>query len=170
MPQWSAIHPKAVQKLAYVTLHGDVYAAPNVLAQLKNQLIYTFMEHERAVVTTPRIIVTSKLDEDVYNPGEKIALQIVIATNDDAAVPVSEARVEVRFLWLQALPGAIQTTPLTPIAKERIWESETAGRYIASLTAPAIEGYYQLEIIISAKGEAPLLLSELIAIEAMSTS
>jgi pimeloyl-ACP methyl ester carboxylesterase len=172
VPRRSAIHPNAMQKLAYVTLHGDIYVAPDVLAQLKRELIDRFMEPERAIALTPRITVTSKLDKDVYYPGEEIALQITIVTNDDTPVPVSEAGIETRFLWLQVLPGATQTARPITSPKKRIWESEaTAGCYIAEkMTAPVTEGYYQLEIIVSVKSEATLLLSELIAVEATPTA
>jgi hypothetical protein len=65
------------------------------------------------------------------------------------------------------LPGTTQAISPQQVPIARLAESdEVKGRYEGSLRAPETEGYYRLQTVVNILGEAPVLVEELIAVEA----
>ncbi len=165
IPRWSAIHKNANQILPYSVAHHNIYLARDVLEKLKFELIDRYSPAKRDVLSTPQHIITFMPNKDIYSPGEEIAAQLSIHSNDEAQAPIAKARITVSLKWEQMLPGSAQTT-LPPAIEIDIWESKmTAGLYEGKLQAPTIEGYYRLEATVKMKG-ASVILQELIAVEA----
>lgn len=167
VPERSAVHPNAREKLPFAVGHGDIYVNPAVLEIMEWELIDKYQQvHERAALTTGRLTIIFEPDQDIYLPGEAIHLWSTVHRIKDGS-PVSGARIEVQLNWREALPGQAQTPQPQELPKTRLWESdETKGRYEGSFEAPMGEGYYLLRIVVSAQGESPALLEELVAVEA----
>jgi pimeloyl-ACP methyl ester carboxylesterase len=167
VPERSAIHPNAKQKLPFVVDHGDIYVAPAVLEFLKWELIdqYRQAEPERAVLVTSRQTIVFEPEQDFYAPGETIDLWMSIHDNESQE-PVSEASIRVALDWVRPLPGEEPVAAAGSSQETRLWESEaTAGRYEGSFEAPETEGYYRLTAIAEIPTGPSVQLTELIAIE-----
>ncbi|HBY99425.1 MAG TPA: hypothetical protein DEP84_36720 [Chloroflexi bacterium] len=167
IPEHSAVHPQAREKLPFAVGHGDIYVTPAVLEFLEWELIDKYRAVSRAAVVTERLTVMFEPDRDVYSPGETIDLWATVHENREGSPPVSGASIKVQLVWRQPLPGMEPTAPSEHLPEAHLWESnETAGRYEGGLVAPDTEGYYQLRALVRAVGEPAVRLEELIAIEA----
>jgi hypothetical protein len=169
IPERSAVHPDAKQKLPFAVGHGDIYVTPAVLEMLQWELIDKYQQPERAILITERLTIVFEPEKDTYNPGETINVWATI--HDAARKPISGARVETRLIWRQALPGEAHVTSSQTLPKTRMWEEDGApGRYRCDdedFVAPEIEGYYSLQTTVQALGEPAVMLEELILVEAM---
>jgi pimeloyl-ACP methyl ester carboxylesterase len=167
VPEGSAVHPSATQKLPFAVGHGDIYVNPAVLEILEWELIDKYQQvQERAALTTGRLTIIFEPDQDIYLPGETINLWSTVHRIKDGS-PVSGARIEVQLTWRETLPGQAQTRQPQELLQTRLWESEeTKGRYEGSFEAPMSEGYYLLRTVVRVQGESPAVLEELVAVEA----
>ena len=177
VPERSAVHPYAIEKLPFVADHGSIYAVSAVHEFLNWELLDKYRlpgeraERERAALVTERLTIVFEPDKDVYSPGEAIQCWATIhRVNENEASPVSGAIIEVQPVWHQALPGGGQASAAAKVPKANLWESEqTPGRYEGSLSAPPNEGYYQLKATVRVVGEPTVGLEELIAVETVPT-
>ena len=168
VPERSAIHPHAQQKIPFACGH-DVYAYPPALEVLRWELLdkYSGAAPERAALTTARLTILFEPDRDVYSPGDQIRLWASVNDNPPGAAAVSGAQIQAELVWRQPLPGA--EPRVGPAAGRSIMlaESESVpGRYEGVLNAPAAEGYYDLRATVEIIGEAVLELRELVAVDA----
>ncbi len=175
VPERSAVHPNAKEKLPFAVDHGSIYAISAVHEFLTWELIDKYRlpeeraERERAALVTERLTIILEPDKDVYSPGEAIQCWATVHRNDEKDTPaVSGAIIEVQPVWHQALPGGKRAPDAAKFSKANLWESEqTPSRYEGSLPAPANEGYYQLKATVRVEGEPTVGLQELIAVEIM---
>lgn len=174
VPERSAVHPHAIEKLPFVADHGSIYAISAVHEFLTWELIDKYRltderaERERAALVTERLTIVFEPDKDVYSPGETIQCWATVHRNDESTSHVSNANIEVQLFWHQALPAAAQRQHPQHLLKADLWESEeTPGCYEGSLAAPLDEGYYKLKATVRIISEPTVALEELIAIEAM---
>ncbi len=167
VPEFSAIHAGAHEKLPFIATHGDIYVAPPVLEFLQWELRDRYFGESRDAVTTPNLRVIFEPEEDVYAPGEPIRLWATIHRNRPDLPAVSQAVIRVQLAWREPLPG-LSTPPTTPaVAETRLFERpDQPGRYEGALPAPPQEGYYQLRAKVGAPGQKLIELEELIAVEA----
>jgi pimeloyl-ACP methyl ester carboxylesterase len=169
VPERSAVHPEAHQKLPFAATHGDIYVNDAVLKFLEWELVDQYSmpgEPERATVLTEALRVLFQPEKDTYIPDEPIQLK---ATLEDARThePVSGAGVEVKLEWREALPGSPVEAPAVSLPADRLWEDETMpGLYTGSLPAPTSEGYYRAQAVVKVHGQLPIQLEEMIAVEA----
>lgn len=168
IPEFSAVHPNATQKLPFVASHGDIYAVEPVLEFLRWELRDKYIPG-RALVELPRLSVLFEPDRDVYAPGEAIDLVATVfgpEDDDGSRTPVDTASIQVELAWKQALPGD-DAIPERRIAdRTRLLPEETAGTYTGRLEAPAQEGYYDVNAVVSVPGQPPVALGEILMIEA----
>jgi hypothetical protein len=169
VPERSAVHPEAQQKLPFAATHGDIYVNDAVLKFLEWELVdqYSFPgEPERATVLTEALRVLFQPEKDTYIPEEPIQLKATIA-DARTGEPVSEAGVEVKIEWREALPGSPVESPAASLPADRLWEDETMpGLYTGSLPAPTTEGYYRVQAVVKVHGQLPITLEEMLAVEA----
>ena len=165
VPQYSAVHPNAKEKLPFVGGHGDIYVIPPVLEKLEWELVNKYKLGVLAEVTTSKLRIMFEPMRDAYNPGEKID---VWATVHDIEIdqPVFNAQVKVSTTLRDPLPGK-ETTSIQAKPSETLLDQSYSypGRYEGSLDAPMVEGYYQLQAKVEVPGEAPIALEELVLVE-----
>jgi pimeloyl-ACP methyl ester carboxylesterase len=166
VPERSAVHPGAREKIPIAASHGDIYVNPALLEILQWELSDKYQAATRAAVSTERLTIVFNPDRDVYGPGEEIKLLARVRRSRDDA-PVSGARIESQLVWERPLPAAPGQAPDRPVPAARLEESEEeAGSYAGGLRAPQQEGYYRLRAVVNVTGEPPTVLEELIAVEA----
>lgn len=169
IPERSAIHPRADQKLPFVVDHGDIYVNPAVLEFLQWELRDKYVQ-PRAIVTLPTLRVLFEPERDVYAPGETIAMKAVVAGPEGETgqrAPVENATIDVELAWKDALPGDAAEPAALVAARGALAPAEVSGEYAGQLQAPEQEGYYQLRGVVSVPGRPPVELSELVLIEAV---
>lgn len=168
VPERSAVHPDAHEKLPFVVGHGDIYVNPAVLEFLEWELIGKYRGLERAVLTTPELSVLFEPDRDSYAPGEPIILSAqVLGAEDEAGQrqPVEGAVIKAKLSWQEPLPADEPPPSMVRPVGGRLSPAAEPGRYTGQLQAPEQEGYYQLTAVVDVVGQAPIVLSELILIE-----
>ena len=168
IPERSAVHPNADEKLPFVVGHGDIYVNPAVLEFLEWELIDRYRAPERALLTTPALSVLFEPDGDSYAPGEPIALSAqVLGAADERGQrpPVDGAVIKTELAWQEALPGDEMPPSRPPALRGRLSPAGEPGRYAGQLQAPPQGGYYQLAVVVEVVGQAPITLSELIVVE-----
>lgn len=166
VPEHSAVHPDADQKLPFAVGHGDIYVNPAVLEFLEWQLLAQYGVAKAALVT-PALQVLFDPERDSYSPAEAIGLAVEVLGPQDGAghrQSVKRAEVTVKLNWEGSLPGTeeAQARPRPPRA--RLVAAEP-GEYRGQLRAPKAEGYYRLTAEVRVLGQAPVVLSELITVE-----
>ena len=168
IPVWSAVHPEAHEKLPFVVGHGDIYVNDSVLEKVEWELLGMSETLERAALVTEFLDIMFEPDSDTYSPGDAIDLWATVHGVQPDSSPISNALVQVQLVWRQPLPGDPEVEPPQGLPGTRLWESaSTSGRYEGSLTAPETDGYYELRASVAALGQPPVMLQELIAVEAM---
>lgn len=165
VPQRSAIHPQAREKLPYAAGHGDIYIVPPVLEKLEFELVTKYRLGVLAALVTERLAIQFEPQGEVFAPGEAIPVWASLRQRQNG-VPVFGAQVSVQAVLSQALPGsdpaASDPSPQVQLAASQ----QAAGRYEGALTAPQTPGYYRLVARVTAPGEAPVELEELVLVEA----
>lgn len=164
VPEYSAVHPQATEKLPFATGHGDIYVAGPVLEKLEWELARKYRVGVLAEATGERIRVRFEPEADIYAPGETIGVWATVHDRE-SGVPVRGAEVAVRLRWQEALPYHAAAEAPPPTAPQAL-AATRAGRFEGRLPAPPSPGYYQLEATVTAPGEEPLQLEELLLIEA----
>ncbi len=168
IPERSAVHPQAQAKLPFAAGHGDIYVNPAVLEFLEWELRAKYPQPMRAVAMTSELSVTFEPDRDSYAPGESIALSASILGAPDREgrpTPVEGAVIETQLTWQEPLPGAYRRPSRARPVSVLLHPTAEPGRYIGEVRAPRREGYYRLSAIVKAAGSAPIVLSELVAVE-----
>jgi pimeloyl-ACP methyl ester carboxylesterase len=164
VPERSAVHPAAEEKLPFAASHGDIYVNPALLDVLKWELSDKYQAASRAAVSTERLAVVFVPDKDVYAPGEAVRLTATVHRNQDGS-RVPGASITAGLVWDGDLPGKKPGTAPAAVPQARLWDQDD-GKYEGSLTAPEREGYYRLVALVNADGQLPIQLEELIAVEA----
>jgi pimeloyl-ACP methyl ester carboxylesterase len=168
VPEHSAVHPYAQEKLPFVVSHGDIYVNPAVLEFLQWELIGKYGPHKRAALTTPDLYVLFEPDRDNYTPGERIALGAQIMGREDQAGrrrPMEQATIEVRLLWKEPLPGSEPPQARPRAARTELTQTAEPGHYSGQLRAPGQEGYYEVAATVRVPGQPSVQLSELVLVE-----
>lgn len=169
IPEFSAVHPNAAQKLPFAASHGDIYAVEPVLEFLRWELHDKYIPG-RALVELPRLSVLFEPDRDVYGPGEAIDMvATVFGPEDDAGErdPIETASIQTELVWKSPLPGDDAVPERRVADRARLLPGGgAAGTYMGRLEAPAREGYYDLNAVVSVPGQPPVELGEILLIEA----
>ncbi|MEW5871280.1 MAG: hypothetical protein AB1894_18555 [Chloroflexota bacterium] len=165
VPQRSAIHPQAREKLPYAAGHGDIYVVPPVLEKLEFELVSKYGLGVLAALVTERLAIQFEPQGEVFAPGEAIPVWASLRQRQSGA-PVFGAQVSVQAVLSQALPGSDSETsePSPEIQMEA--SLRVAGRYEGELIAPQTPGYYRLVARVTVPGENPVELEELVLVEA----
>jgi len=166
VPEHSAVHREANQKLPFAVGHGDIYVSPAVLEMLEWQLLAQY-ELPKAALATPILQVLFDVERDSYSPAEAIGLTVQVAGPPDEGGqrhPVSRAEVTAKLGWEGPLPGGGEEQAPPHPRRVRLVALEP-GRYRGQLRAPRVEGYYRLTAIVTALGQAPVSLTELVTVE-----
>jgi len=167
VPEHSAVHPQAQEKLPFVVSHGDIYVNPPVLEFLQWELIGRYGPQRRAALATSQLYVLFEPDRDEYTPGEHIVLSAQVMGREEQAGrrPVEGAAIDVRLVWKEPLPGS-EAPPVRPRA-ERTQLTQTAepGHYSGHLRAPQQEGYYEVAATLQVPRQPAVQLSEMILVE-----
>ena len=164
VPEHSAVHPNAREKLPYSVGHGDIYINPAVLEKLEWELVRKWRGGVLAKAVTTRYVVQFEPDKDVFDPQETIRMWATVH-QVKSNLPVTKAEIDVQMVWSQAvLPG--QTEPQTGLPFVQLSPvKRNAGRYEGSLQAPEDFGYYRLRATVRLPDEPPLILEELVLVE-----
>lgn len=167
LPEYSAFFEDARVNVPVVADHGEIYISPALMDLLRVELIdkYIQLQTETLEDKKPKTNATATLDRDVYLPGEKATLRIRLHAVKDAA-PVKNARCRARVNWLQGLPGgSTVTAPPELPAIVLTGSADTEGVYQGSFTAPATEGYYQVETRIEIPRQPDILVQDMFVVE-----
>lgn len=164
VPEYSAVHPQAREKLPFAVGHGDIYVADAVLEKLEWELARKYGAGVLAEGEGERLRVRFEPEADVYEPGAPIGVWATVHAKT-SGVPVRNAGVSVQLVWQEALPYWPAAEPPAPAPPQRLAE-KGAGRYEGHVTAPDEQGYYRLEATVAAPGGEMLHLEELLLIEA----
>ena len=168
VPERSAIHPEADQKLPFVVGHGDIYVNPAVLEFLEWEMVDKYTELEFAVLITPDYSLLFEPERDTCQPGETITIKAEAYGEQDKDGPrqsIEGLRIMTSLEWQEPLPGdpPVELAPQPTIAS--LLPSGEAGSYFAQLTVPDAEGYYTLIGEVHLPGMKPLTLMEIILVE-----
>jgi hypothetical protein len=167
VPERSAVHPKISHPYAFQVDHGSVYINPVTVPQLERELINRYLA--RPGVSFDTAVDEFKRSEfepvgDQFTPGETIPLWATVNWIEDN-LPISKASVEVTLQLVESIGES--AAEATPAASLRLAEVPgQPGRYEGSLTAPPQQGYYNLSAVIETGDERPMVLEELILVEA----
>lgn len=166
IPEYSAVHPGAEDNFPFASGHGDIYADPAVVEFLRWELRDKFLAGVRAALVTQHVHVVFEPEEDVVSPGEPIRLWATVHSTENNA-PVQEANIRVHVQWRQALPGDPAPPSPPPAVHGRLLAAEEPGRYEGQVSAPQQEGLYELSAVLTVPGQLPLVLREVVAVEAL---
>ena len=168
VPERSAIHPEADQKLPFIVGHGDIYVNPAVLEFLQWELIDKHAELDYAILVTPDYQILFVADQDVYSPEETVHILAEVYGEEDRngdRTPLDDVKIVANLNWIEALPGERKSSkPVEPISATMSAGVES-GSYRAQITLPDLEGYFHLTGEVHISGQKPLLLEEIILVE-----
>jgi pimeloyl-ACP methyl ester carboxylesterase len=166
VPERSAVHPKASEKLPFSATHGDIYVVDPVLEFLQWELLGKYKGQTRASLTTDRFQVVFEPAQDIYSPGEEMLAWAQVSSLEGDQ-PVSDADVKASLIFHSPLPGSSPASPPAAAPEVRLKPvKDTPGRYEARWKAPAEPGYYRLQGRVRIPGERQMVLEELISVEA----
>jgi len=117
-----------------------------------------------SAVSTSQIKAQFEADQDAYEPGGPIQLQVLLSELE-SGLPVLGALVEARLVWRQALPieGSHQPPSLPASLLKEVPHSP--GEYTGSLRAPLSPGYYKIAVSVHPKRQPRIEIEELILVE-----
>jgi hypothetical protein len=168
VPSRSAAHPwvNTQDRLYFPASHGDIYVNDTVFEYLNVELVGKSVGGTRAAIYLPDFNVVFEPERVFYAPGEMIHAWAQLS-DPNTGEPIQDADVKMKLNFRESLPGAEEITS-PPLSEEiRLEESDQiAGRYEGSVTAPAVEGYYQLEAAIKRVNKPLVHVSELVVVEA----
>ena len=164
VPIHSALHWQAAQKLPYAANHGDLYVAPAFLDKLKYELVNRYRYGALSAVSTSQIKAQFEADQDAYEPGQPIQLQVTLSQLE-SGLPVLGALVEARLIWRQALPIEGSYRPLSLPACLLKEVPHAPGEYTGSLQAPLSPGYYKIMVSAHPRRQPRIEIEELILVE-----
>jgi pimeloyl-ACP methyl ester carboxylesterase len=170
VPERSAVHPNATASMPFVAGHGDIYVNPAVLEFLEWELVGKYRDFTRAAVFTDRVRVVFEPEKDDYSPQEQIRVWAEVH-EADGITPITDAEITACLLFRDLLPGSDETGPIPSTGEpvvERVplvLQDPATGRYEAVLTAPLLDGYYDIEAQVRILNEPDLRLTELVTVE-----
>lgn len=147
LPEYTAFYADARVNMPVIAEHGDIYINPALMDMLRLELIdkYTKMQASTLEDNKPQVDAVTVLDRPTYRPGESVNVQTTLRAVKDGT-PIKRAALKARVNWLQGLPGSSESTAPGQLPAIVLTEdSNVPGRYVGQVTAPAQEGYYQLE-------------------------
>lgn len=168
VPERSAVHPNAAQKLPFVAGHGDIYVIPAVLEKLDWEMDRKYRLGVLAEAEVGNFHVQFEPEQDAYLSGEEIGVWATVHEKgaNGQRTPVFGLPVQVALELDEALPGGPAALDGPPPAAELADSAVEPGRYEGSLTAPDAPGYYRLVCSIQLPGrEAPVVMEELVLVE-----
>ncbi|MBN1146077.1 MAG: CHAT domain-containing protein [Anaerolineales bacterium] len=164
VPQRSAVHPQASQKLPYSVGHGDIYVNPAVLDKLAWELVDKYRVLTLDVALTEHYSIQFEPEGDVFDPSQEIPVWATVFEKESGA-PVHAAQIKVRLEWRQGLFDVDQPPPEGLPEIELVRSAQGIGRYEGKLVAPETPGYYRLAAEVEVAGEPSTALEELILVE-----
>lgn len=170
LPEYTAVFKDTDRNIPVIAGHGDIYVNPALYQILRWELLdkYSGAGAGRVETLAGGYHITFETDADVYAPGAPIHLTAGVQRASGSAV--ASARLSVRLRWLDSLPGAPKTRrPRTRPAVQFDKVKDRRGEWQATLTAPAAEGYYQLELGVHLPSGDTVPITEMIAVEAEAT-
>ncbi len=168
VPEHSAVFPEAKSSYPFSASHGDIYVNSAVLDVLEWELFGKFHVAKRAILVNERIAVISQMERDAYKPGEWIPIHFLVNESKDDRRPISGAQVRFQMVWRQPLPGnRNRFSARIPLGVALTESKEVPGSYHGSIEAPLDEGYYEIRTAVTIRGQSPVLLSEMVIVEAV---
>ena len=167
LPEYSAFFEDARVNVPVVADHGEIYISPALMDLLRVELIDKFIQLQSETIEDkkPKTDASAALDRDAYQPGEAVALTIRLRAVKDGA-PVKNASCRARVNWLQGLPGGgVSTAPAELPAIVLAASPDNKGEYLGRFTAPATEGYYQVETRIQIPRQPEIVVQDMFVVE-----
>jgi pimeloyl-ACP methyl ester carboxylesterase len=165
VPEHSAVHAQAKEKLPFRVGHGDIYINTDVLEKLEWELQRKYRAGVLAEITTERLHIQFEPDSDVYAPGEKIFLWATVDLTDTGK-PVADAHITVQMYLREALSlGEGLRVDFVPLSTILTSDPDDPGRYSGGLAAPDLTGYYRIEALVDVAQFETVMLEELVLVE-----
>lgn len=178
VPERSAVHRAAAEKLPFAAGHGDIYVNPALLEKLEWELIGRYQPGVLAEVEADGLHImfeptpsgaAPETEQVTYEPGERVSMRASVKERDSGR-GVLDATITATAVWHQALPGSQTTALADTLPSARLVGSvDGSGTYEGELAAPQQEGYYRLEAAVDVPGHRTVYLEELILVEAPPT-
>jgi pimeloyl-ACP methyl ester carboxylesterase len=163
VPETSAVHEAASQKLPFSATHGNIYVHPGVLEVLQWELHDRFLAGAGVQPPVSRNALAVAVEQEQVRPGAPVRLRASVdgevsaaaqalldaEPSPDSMLPerleeVRDGRIHVQLAWQSGLPG----NPPLPAVPDVVFgilirDSET-GEYAGEIRVPFAEGYYRL--------------------------
>lgn len=163
VPEASAVHEAAHQKIPISANHGNIYVHPGVLDVLQWELRDRFLASPGAQRPVARNTLAVTLDREQVQPGGVVRLHAALegplpahaqAVLDAAPTPesmskealeeVRDGRIHVQLAWESGLPGNPPLPETPDVVFGVLTRGAEAGEYTGEIQAPFAEGYYRL--------------------------
>ncbi len=166
IPERSAAHPKAAQRLPFVVSHGDIYVNPAVLEILRWELMDKFDGTSKSLVATETMLLSFNPDKDAYREFETIWLYANLSDKQD--MPLRNATIVVTLHWDRPLPGdPLPTTTPDDVTVKLVSLPRKPGSFEGLLYGPSQNGYYRLSAHASDKDLGEATAEEIIVVETL---
>lgn len=162
VPERSAVHPQAKEKLPFQVGHGDIYVNTDVLEKLEWEMVRKYRAGVLAEAKTANLHIMFEPVGDVFEPGQSVPFWATVARLASGE-PVFDAEI-VASLVLREPLFETPSGPLPEVPVVLQPSSDVPGRYEAELIAPEIEGYYALTASVQV-GDETATLEELVLVE-----
>jgi pimeloyl-ACP methyl ester carboxylesterase len=164
VPQRSAFHPKADEKLPFTADHGNIYVATDFLNKLRLELVdkYSLGSLEREIVDTLHYRLVFNPSVEVAAPGQPVVVRLDVL-DKVSGKPVKGVQASVQPILRQALTQTPAGRKPRKVSMKP--SAEQAGRFEATLTAPQTPGYYSFQAIVQLEGEPDALVEELVLVD-----
>lgn len=168
VPQRSGDHEwlKKEDRLPFPATHGDIYIHEAVLEFMRVELIGQFKGEKRDAILLPDFSAVFEPEGSFFAPGDPIHVWAQLE-NPETNKPISRAAVKAWITYRQALPGAAETgtVPAETLPVKLVESKKRKGFYEAVLTAPDMEGYYDVMASVKIVKKPQMNLKELISVE-----
>jgi pimeloyl-ACP methyl ester carboxylesterase len=163
VPEASAVHEGAQQKLPFVATHGNIYIHPEVLEVLQWELRDRFLAGAGAERPLPQNTLSVTIEHEQVLPGALIRLTASLEGEVSAAAQglldtapgpesmaqealeaVRDGRIHVQLAWQSGLPGNPPLLAVPDVVNGVLTHTSAEGEYAGELQAPLAEGYYRL--------------------------
>jgi hypothetical protein len=165
VPETSAVHEAAQQKLPFAADHASIYVHPGVLEVLQWELRDRFLARADAKPPVAPYMLSVTLDREQYLPGQTIQLaatlegpvsaaaQALLDARPGAITPeeleeVRDGRIHVQLALQDGLPGNPPLPAIPDVVLGILSPGAVAGEntreYTGQVQAPYAEGYYRL--------------------------
>ena len=163
VPEASAVHKGAQQKLPFTATHGNIYIHPAVLEVLQWELRDRFLAGAGVERPLPRNMLSVTTEHEQVLPGALIRLTAslegevsaaALALLDTVSGPesmspeafeaVRDGRIHVQLAWQSGLPGNPPLLAVPDVVYGVPRATPTDGEYVGEIQAHLAEGYYRL--------------------------